>query len=324
MQSLASKLPPLKSLVAFEAASRHLSLTRAGEELRISREAVSRHIRVLEEHLGVKLFDRLHRAVALTLQGRKLQMVVRESLENIAYVAGAVSRPSLPFKITVSATIAISSFWLTPRLANFRGKYPNVEIHVAISDQPRDLYADDIDVGLRYGEGNWRGLSAIHLFDVRSFPVCSPGYLEKCAALAEPADLLEHTLINLDGTAHATEDWWWWLNEQNVRVPATFKMLGLDSYDNVIQLALKGEGIALGFSGLVTEFLADGRLVTPIDVHQTRNLAVYLVTPAASTPSPKVQNFIDWIVEEASSETELVTDDGEERSDHRKQRPAIG
>lgn len=302
MQSLASKLPPLKSLVAFEAVSRHLSLTRAGEELRISREAVSRHIRVLEEHLGVKLFDRLHRAVALTPPGKKLQRVARESLENIAYVSGSVCRPRLPFKITVSATIAISSFWLTPRLANFRARHPEIEIHVAISDAPRDLYADDIDVGLRYGEGNWPGLRAIKLFDIHSFPVCSPSYLEDSGTIESPADLLEHTLINLDGSTHATEDWWWWLNEQNVRIPASFRMLGLDSYDNVIQLALNGEGVALGFSGLVTELLEDGRLVRPFDSTLTRNRAVYLVSPATTAPSPKIQNFIDWIVEEAAED----------------------
>ena len=309
MQSLSSKLPPLKSLVAFEAVSRHLSLTRAGKELRISREAVSRHIRVLEEHLGVKLFDRLHRAVALTPPGKKFQRVVRESLEDIAYVAGAVSRPQLPFRITVSATIAISSFWLTPRLAIFREKYPNIEIHVAISDQPRDLYADDIDAGLRYGDGSWSGLRAVRLFDVRIFPVCSPAYLAKSEPITEPADLLAHTLINLDGKPHATEDWWWWLHEQKIRVPASFRMLGLDSYDNVIQLALKGEGVALGFSGLVSEFLADGRLVKPIEVSQTRNQAVYLVTPATTSPSPQVQNFIDWIVEEANVESEAAPDE---------------
>lgn len=304
MQSLSSKLPPLKSLVAFEAVARHLSLTRAGEELRISREAVSRHIRVLEEHLGIKLFDRLHRAVALTPPGEKFQLVVRESLENIAYVAGSVSRPRLPFKITVSATIAISSFWLTPRLANFRSKYPNIEIHVVISDRPRDLHTDEIDVGLRYGDGKWHGLNAVHLFDVRSFPVCSPDYLSRSGPLDSPADLLQHTLINLDGSTHATEDWWWWLKHQNVRVPASFRMLGLDSYDNVIQLALKGEGVALGFSGLVTEFLSDGRLVQPIRNSESRNRAVYLVTPATASPTPKVQNFIDWIIEEAAGEIE--------------------
>lgn len=303
MQSLASKLPPLKSLVAFEAVARHLSLTRAGEELRISREAVSRHIRVLEEHLGVKLFDRLHRAVSLTPPGEKMHAVVMESLENIAYVAGAVSRPRLPFKITVSSTVAISSFWLTPRLANFRATYPNVEIHVAISDQPRDMQTDQIDVGLRYGNGNWTGLEAIHLFDIHSFPVCSPGYLEQAGQIDEPADLINHSLINLDGTTHAAEDWWWWLKEQDVRVPASFRMIGIDSYVNVIQLAAKGEGIALGFSGLVDEMLADGSLVRPIDTSLTRNNGVYVVIPSTPSVAPNVQNFIDWIVAEASGDT---------------------
>ena len=302
MQSLASKLPPLKSLVAFEAVARHLSVTRAGEELRITREAVSRHIRVLEEHVGVKLFDRLHRAMALTPPGEKLQAVVRESLENIAYVSGAVSRPRLPFKTTVSATIAISSFWLTPRLAKFRAKYPSIEIHVAISDRPHDMQTDHIDVGLRYGDGNWTGLSAIHLFDVRSFPICSPGYLETTAPIKEPADLLDHTLVNLDGPTHAAEDWWWWLKEKGVRAPASFRMLGLDSYDNVIQLALKGEGLALGYSGLVDEFLEDGRLVRPITESLSKNNAVYVVIPSSPTLAPKVKNFIAWIVDEAASE----------------------
>ena len=139
MQSLNSKLPPLKSIVAFEAAARHLSMTAAATELGISREAVSRQIRVLEEHLGVKLFDRLHRALSPTPAGRKFYCVVQESLENIADVAGAVRRPSRALKITVSATIAISSFWLTPRLAQFRAKHPDIEIHVAVSDAPKRL-----------------------------------------------------------------------------------------------------------------------------------------------------------------------------------------
>ena len=292
----------MKSLVAFEAAARHLSLTRAGEELRISREAASRHIRVLEEHLGVKLFDRLHRGVALTAPGQKFQAVVLESLGNIASVSASISRPGKSSSITVSATIAISSFWLTPRLARFRAKYPDIEIHVAISDQPHDLIGGQIDVGLRYGDGQWPGLNAIHLFNVDSFPVCSPDYLAGAGPLNEPADLLNHTLVNLDGSTHAAEDWWWWLKEQNVRVPQSFGMLGLDSYDNVIQLAVKGEGVALGFSGIVNEFLADGRLVQPIAATLSRNNAVYVLTPSTQSPSSTVQEFIDWIVEEAANE----------------------
>ena len=302
MQSLGSKLPPLKNLVAFEAAARHLSLTRAAKELGISREAVSRQIRILEDHLGVKLFDRLHRAVAMTPPGRKFQTVVRESLENVAYVTGAIRRPSLPFKITVTSTIAIATFWLTPRLAAFRSKYPDVEIHVAISDEPKSLIADEIDVGLRYGDGDWPGLNAFRLFDIHSFPVCSPDYLRNAAPLETPADLLNHNLVNLDGAIHASEDWWWWLKEHDVVVPKTVKKLGFDSYDNVIQVALDGHGIALGFSGLVTDLIAEGRLVRPIDASLSRGLAVYLVIPRSIKPTRRVRHFKDWILEEAARE----------------------
>ena len=300
MQGLASKLPPLKSLVAFEAVARHLSLTRAGEELRISREAVSRHIRVLESHLDVKLFDRLHRAVALTPPGKKLQAVVEDSLENIASVAGTVSEREEAHKITVTSTIALASFWLTPRLARYRENHPNIEIHVVISDEPGDFSGNNIDVGLRYGNGKWPGVDAIHLFDVQSFPVCSAAYLEKSDPLNNPADLLNHKLINLDGMSHANEDWWWWLNEHDVLVPDSFRILGLNSYDNVMQLAVQGDGVALGFSGLVSELLADGRIVRPLGALENSIRAVYVVLPNTSSPSPEVQNFIDWIIEEAA------------------------
>ncbi len=303
MEGLGSKLPPLKSLVAFEAAARLLSLTRAGGELRVSREAVSRHIRVLEEHLGVKLFDRLHRAVALTPPGKKLQAVVQQSLEDIAHVSRAIGSSVASHKITVAATIAISSFLLTPRLSRYRAKHPNDEIHVVISDQPIEFFADEIDIALRYGDGSWPGFDSIHLFDVQSFPVCTPEYLETAPKLQSPADLVNHTLVNLDGVPHASEDWWWWLNEHNVRVPESLNLLGFNSYDNVIRLTMQGEGVALGYSGLVDDHVDDGRLVRPLGSVENRIQAVYLVVPAAAAPEPQVQRFIDWIIEETSEHT---------------------
>jgi len=302
MEGLATKLPPLRSLVAFEAVSRHLSLTRAGAELRISREAVSRHIRVLEEHLGVKLFDRLHRAVALTPPGEKLQAVVQKSLEDIAYVSRTVSTPTQTCRINVAATIAISSFVLTPRLARFRALYPNTEIHVVISDDPSELHSSDMDVALRYGDGDWPGTAPIRLFDVKSFPVCAPDYLRKASRLKDPMDLVNHALVNLDGVPHAREDWWWWLNEHRVRVPETINMLGFNSYDNVVQLALQGEGVALGFSGFVDEFVADGRLVRPLGDIENQIKSVYVVLPATMSPLPHVREFIDWIIAEKNDE----------------------
>ena len=303
MASLSSKLPPLNSLVAFEAAARHLSFTRAAEELLVSREAVSRHIRNLEGHLGTALFRRLHRALELTAAGNAFRPVVRASLENIARGARALQGGGHPSRITVTATVAIASFWLTPRLPRFRSRHPEAEIRMVIADREVDMAAEEIDVGLRYGDGGWPGLAATRLFDIDSFPVCAPGYLDDSAPLEVPGDLLRQTLLNLDGTAHSTEDWTWWLAGAGVSLPASFRMLGFDNYANVIQAAMDGQGVALGFSHIVSEQLARGQLVRPLAHSLSKGYAVYLVVPEGASLSPNAQNFFDWIVAEAAIQT---------------------
>ena len=300
MQSLRSRLPPLTALVAFEASARHLSFTRAGEELGVSREAVSRQIRNLEDHLGVALFRRRHRALDLTPAGAELQTQVRESLEAIAGTAGALQRRRRPSKLTVTATIAIATFWLTPRLPRFRAGHPGAEIRVVVSDASVDMAADGIDAGLRYGDGKWRGLEVRHLFDVDSFPVCAPGYLETAPAIAAPADLVAHTLLNLDGAPHLVEDWHWWLEGAAVPAGQSLNILGFDSYANVIQAACDGQGVALGFGGIVDGLLKRGELVRPIPDSRSRGQAVYLVTPAGAKLSPLAGKFCDWVLAEAA------------------------
>ena len=291
----------MKSLVAFEAVARHLSLTRAGEELRISREAVSRQIRILEEHLGLKLFDRLHRAVALTRSGLQFQKVVAESLENIADVSTALQHESQPQKITVSSTIAIASFWLTPRLPRFRALHPHLEIRVSVSDIAPDMAASDIDVGLRYGDGHWPGVKAIRLFTTDTFPVCSPGYLETAAPLQVPADLLRHKLVNLDGEAHAAEDWNWWLKGNGVTPPVDLNILGFDNYTNVIQVAVDGQGVALGYGRLISDLLEQGKLIRPLDAVLSRNNGVYAVVPHGGSSASRVRDFLSWLEREAGT-----------------------
>lgn len=306
MQSLRSKLPPMNSLVTFEAAARHLSFTRAGRELLVSREAVSRQIRILEDHLGVKLFARLYRALELTEAGRVLQSAVGESLANIARATATLQRADRPAKITVMATIAIASFWLTPRLPRFRATHPHAEIHVIASDAPLDVAAESYDVALRYGDGNWPGHKATRLFDVHSFPICSPGYLTNAAPMKAPTDLLEHTLLNLDGTPHSLEDWHWWLVESGIHMPASCRILGFDSYANVIQAALDGQGIALGFSRIVDDLISRGDLVRPIQSTVSKGCASYLVVPSGVSLATVAQEFFDWVLAEADLQAEQV------------------
>ena len=288
----------MNSLAVFEAVARHLSLTRAGEELFISREAVSRQIRGLEEHLGVKLLTRLHRAVALTEAGEHFLPVVRDSLEAIAESSDLLRRENLQAKVTISATIAISSLWLTPRLPEFQSLHPHIDIEVSVSDDAANMTSRDIDLGLRYGDGNWPGYRANKLFDIESFPVCAPHYLQTAAPLNSPADLVHHTLANLSGHYHDLENWHWWLQQHGVK-DETARTLNFDSYANVLQLALSGQAVALGFSPLVDQLLEQNQLVRPIDASLANSYAVYLVEPNGVTHSPEAELFIDWVYEQA-------------------------
>lgn len=302
MLNLRTRLPPLNALVAFEAAARHLSFTRAGEELRVSREAVSRQIRTLEGHLGAKLFLRLHRALALTAEGEAFRIVVQDSLEHIARAGAALQRKGRPAKLTVTATIAIATYWLTPRLPKFRARHPEAEIRVVVSDAALAMAADGIDVGLRYGDGKWPGVKAVRLFEVASAPVCAPRYLEQNRPLRTPADLVGHTLLNLDGPPHAREDWIWWLAGMQVPQPASLHILGFDSYANVIQAALDGQGVALGFSGVIDGLLEAGQLLRPMAASLGKGLAVYLVVPSSAPLSPLAREFHDWVLGEAAQQ----------------------
>ena len=300
MRNLRSRLPPVNSLVAFEASARHLSFTRAADELTISREAVSRHIRILENHLGTKLFTRMHRAIALTRDGEAFRLAVQRALEDIAQSAdslrgGGGGRP----KVVVSATIAIASFWLTPRLPSFREIRPDVELRMVVSDAPVGSITERFDLALRYGEGAWSGYSSTHLFDVASYPVCSPGYLRANASIKAPRDLAGHTLLNLDGMAHAMEDWTWWLTGHGLAPDAALTLLGFDNYSNVIQAALEGQGIALGFSGIVDQLVERGALVRPVEASLSRGCGVYALTPAGSTLKSPAKSFYDWVLAEA-------------------------
>lgn len=305
MQNLRARMPPVNSLIAFEASSRLLSFTRAAEELTVSREAVSRHIRILETHLGVRLFQRMHRAIALTREGEAFAEVVRQSLEEIAEKAdtlrGADQRP----RVVVSATIAISSFWLTPRLPGFRAENPDLEIRVMSSDMPVPAIGDEFDVALRYGDGRWPGHDADHLFKVDTMPVCSPDYLQARGPIASPAGLVDHTLLNLDGATHTGENWRWWLENHGISRETRLDVLGFDSYANVIQSALDGQGIALGFRGIIGELLARGRLVEVGVPALSRGKSVYLLTPQKRKPRPEVQTFRNWVLSEARRQTGL-------------------
>jgi len=300
MQNLRTRLPPVNSLVAFEASARLLSFTRAGQELHISREAISRQIRILESHLQISLFVRKYRALELTPAGKELKFVVSESLNNIADCTLSLKHKTQPTKINIVATIAITSFWLIPRLSKFCRTFPQVDIDIRASDDPIGRLEAGADIGILYGKGKWSGYESTHLFDVETFPVCSPQYLKTSGPLTDLSDLNNHTLLYLTGTMHSGENWDWWIESLNLEPLSTARKLSFDSYDNVIQAAMDGQGIALGFSNLVGKQMTKGRLVRPFKQSFKKGDGVYLVVPRGRRVQTNARRFLDWIQHEAA------------------------
>lgn len=299
MGGLRAKLPPANSLVAFEAAARHLNFTRAARELNVTQAAVSRQIQLLEAHLGQAMFQRLPRALKLTPVGHRLHKAVTMGLEHIASTVVDIRRIGPRADLTVATSVTFASYWLMARIAKFRAAHPDIEIKLVASPPVSDLAAASIDVAVRYGSGKWPGAQAIHLLDNEVFPVCAPDYLEGRKALTQPSDLLDEVLLHLVEHDRNWVTWEAWLRSFGVTGTPTRKGLEFDNYLLLIQAALDGQGIALGGGRLAEDFISHGKLVRPIAATQRSARGFYLLVPQDHPPSAPATLFRDWIVGEA-------------------------
>ena len=301
MPSLRSTLPPANSLVTFEAAARHLNFTRAAAELNVTQAAVSRQVQVLEEHLGAAMFNRLPGGLQLTPAGQRLHNAVTMGLEHIANTAAEIRRVRRPGELTVSTSVTFANYWLISRLAKFRAAHPDVELRLVASAPIRDLAIAGIDLAIRYGSGNWPGVEAIHLLDNEVFPVCAPSYMAGREPLAEPADLLNETLLHLVEYDRNWVSWETWLQALGVEGEPTGPGHHYDNYLVLIQAVLDGQGIALGGGRLAEDFLARRALIRPIDATLGSERAFYLLVPTDQPLSKPAGLFRDWILAEAET-----------------------
>jgi LysR family glycine cleavage system transcriptional activator len=288
------QLPPLGTLPCFDAAARHLSFSKAAEELHLTPGAISRAIKHLEEQLDVRLFERATRSVRLTEVGEPFAKAVRDVLDRLAVATLAATARHSGVTLNVSTSDGFAGRWLVPRLYRFHRAHGDIDVRVSTTGRLASFHGDGIDVAIRYGGGSYPGLTAEWLADEEVFPVCSPALLKGPHALRKPADLRHQTLIR-DGYPI---DWAAWLAGAGVKDVNPRSGLTFDSYTFAVQAAVQGEGVVLGRTMLVSDDLAAGRLVRPFKQSLKAQSSFYLVFPPEAIRQRKVQAFRDWILSE--------------------------
>jgi len=291
-------LPPLGTLRSFEAAARLASFSKAAEELHVTHGAVSRAIRQLEDHLGMKLFVRRTRQVVLTPTGAVYAAGVRQALEKISTATQALGRDDAKGTLSVSTLPSFAAKWLVPRLFRFRRQHPEIDIRLDTSERLSDFSTDGIDIAIRFGRGSYPGLASTLLLREELFPACAPSLLEGANPLRTPADLANHTLIHDDSPI----DWGEWLRLAGVEnVDANRGPVFLTTALGM-QVAMQGEGVILARSALASDDLAAGRLVRPFALSLPADAAYYVICPPRSLERKKVRVFRDWLLEESANQ----------------------
>lgn len=289
------RLPSLNALRAFEAAARHLSFTRAADELAVTQAAVSHQIKGLEGQIGMQLFQRRNRNLILTTAGQALLPDMTEAFDRMDAALSRIKRQDEAGILTVATMDSMAATWLMPRLAKFRSAHDDIDVRLATSDVVVDYERDGIDIGIRYGLGKWPGLIAERMLPEQIFPVCAPELLHKNGGLSEPSDLRGHTLIHDD----MPEDWNMWLRAAGVSDIDPARGPGYTHSNLVVQAAINGEGVALGRDLLVADALLAGVLVKPFDLALTASYSYHVVRTELGAERPKVRLFYEWLMGEA-------------------------
>jgi|SRR5689334_2301335 len=296
---MAERLPPLNALRSFEVAARHLSFSKAAEELHVTHSAISHQIKALEEWLGTPLFRRVNRGLLLTEPGQAYLRPVRESFQKLGEATWRLKAKGRSGPLTVSVMPSFASKWLVPRLRTFRERHPDIDVRVSATPDLIDFDRDDVDVAVRYGRGNWSTeLRSDLLIRESMFPVCSPKLLEGPLPLKTIQDLRHHTLLT--DYDWRVDFWQLWLDAAGITDLVPQHSLSFNYSNLMLQAAIDGLGVALTQNALAGDDLVAGRLVRLFDVTLPTDFAYYVVTPSLAAMRPKIVAFRDWLIDEAN------------------------
>lgn len=296
------RLPNLNALRAFEAAARHLSFTKAAEELSVTQGAVSHQVAALEAQLGVELFERLNRRLRLTTLGRQYLPALSEAFDRIAFATQELRVDEQEGALRVTLMPSFAQVWLLPRLRRFRERAPDVDVMVLAAERVMDFRQEPVDLAIRIGMGDYPGLWVEHLLEEFVLPVCAPSLLSRPPGLHRPEDLEHYALLHDDaGEDKRFIDWTSWLKIAGVEGVDPTRGMQFSNSSFVIMSAIAGEGVALAKLALCIEELVAGRLVQPFGPMVPMGRSYWIVTTPEKARWPKVRKFVAWLKEEAAA-----------------------
>jgi LysR family glycine cleavage system transcriptional activator len=291
---------PLNSLRAFESAARHLSFSRAADELCVTHAAVSHQIKSLEDYVGVRLFHRSNRGVRLTEAGESLLPALNDAFDRITVTMDGLLSKSEGNAVQVTLTPSFAGRWLVPRLKRWRRSQPDLEIRLLPTLRLVDLARGEADLGVRCGVPPWPGMRADFMLPIHLTPICSPALLQDPKPLKEPRDLLSLPLIHADVGGHEMgEEWQTWFAAAGVSGLQQLDGLSFHDPGLALQAAVDGLGAAIGYVELAQPEIDSGALVRPFDLLVRHAYSYYLVYPEAKKDEARIMAFREWILDEA-------------------------
>lgn len=295
---MSRRLPQLTALRAFEAAARHLSFARAAEELHVTPAAISQQVKQLEGYLGLTLFRR-GRQLALSETAAAAVPLLSEGFDQLEKAVARLHAGNDDGPLVVSVPPTFASRWLMARLDDFQSQYPDIELHLHASRRPVDFEVEEVDAAVRFHAGPFPGLHADRLMDETIVPVAAASL---AAAIAEPADLLGHTLLSDDARSWDPlfPDWDTWLS--SLGVVGKLKVRRFSDSNLVIEAATKGLGVALMWHSLVADELRAGRLQRLFGSTLPTVHGYHLVVPPNRLQAPKIAAFREWMLEQGRRE----------------------
>jgi DNA-binding transcriptional LysR family regulator len=305
MKELWKHLSSPRHIMVFEAAARLGSFTKAAQELNVQQPAISAAIRQLEESLGVALFVRGHRKIALTAAGERLLADTTRAFELLDHSVAELRQLSRPDYVTLNASTTFNTYWLMPRLPDLQSQHPGVDLRLQSSDREPDIDAENISLAVRRGTGNWSGCESALIAKEVIYPVAAPRVMAAATGLRSLTGLLHQRLIHLEEPVRERPSWDEWFSEFGIKDIMPKGGLRLNDYALVLQAAMAGEGFAFGWQHVTDRLIDQGLLAGRKDWQWTSGQGFYLVWSARRPLSDEAVRVRDWILSQAQTDPGL-------------------